>query len=135
MTTMTSQKPYLIRACYDWIVDNHLTPYLLVNANYPGSEVPLNHVSEDGKILLNISPNACRGLHLENDKILFTARFSGVATQIFISPSAVLGIYAKENGRGMEFAEEEGESWPPTPPSTQKKTKPALKIVKNEDTQ
>lgn len=130
MNTMTSKKPYLIRACYDWIVDNHLTPYLLVNANYPGSEVPQQHVSE-GRILLNISPNACRGLHLENDKILFTARFSGTATQIFISPSSVLAIYAKENGEGMEFPEEIGAPVPPTP-EPQKKgiKKPSLKIVK-----
>lgn len=123
--TMTSKKPYLIRACYDWIVDNHLTPYILVNANYPGLDIPLQHVN-DGRILLNISPNACRGLHLDNDKILFTARFSGVATQIFLYPGAVLAIYAKENGEGMEFPEEIGEP-PPEPQQTRKK--PFLKLV------
>jgi stringent starvation protein B len=103
---MTPNKPYLIRAIYDWIVDNDLTPYLLVNAEYPGIQVPLSHV-KSGKIILNISPLACRGLHLENDRIVFSARFGGETIQIFLLPSAVLAIYAKENGRGMEFGEEE----------------------------
>jgi len=128
-TRMTSRKPYLIRACYDWIVDNNLTPYLLVNANYPGIDIPREHVA-DGRILLNISPNACRGLHLENDKILFTARFSGMAIQIFVCPAAVLAIYAKENGDGMEFPEEEGEPIPPTSgPEKKIRQKPSLKLV------
>jgi stringent starvation protein B len=132
MATMTSKKPYLIRACYDWIVDNDLTPYVLVNANYPGIDIPLEHVS-NGRILLNMSPNACRGLHLENDRILFTARFAGVATQIFIYPAAVLAIYAKENGEGMEFPDEGCDDLPPPKPSTGKdkstRTKPSLKLV------
>lgn len=134
MTTMTSNKPYLIRAIYDWIVDNGQTPYLLVNALAPGVQVPANHIS-DGRIVLNISPNACRGLHLENDNILFTARFSGEATQISVDPSAVLAIYSKENGRGMEFAEDDGDSTPPSlPPTTSSskgaRNKPALKLVR-----
>ena len=132
MTTMTSNKPYLIRAIYDWIVDNDLTPYLLVNADFSGVQVPQEHVSA-GRIVLNISPKACRGLHLENDKILFTARFSGIATQIFLNTGAVLAIYAKENGKGMEFAEEEDDSPPPVLPSSgadKNSRKPALKLVK-----
>ncbi len=134
MTTMTTNKPYLIRAIYDWIVDNELTPYLLVNANASGVQVPLEHVN-DGRIVLNISPKACRGLHLENDKILFTARFSGQSTQIFLHPGAVLAIYAKENGQGMEFAEEESGPTPTSPstPGSEKgaaRNKPALKLVK-----
>ena len=102
MVAMTSNKPYFIRAIYDWVVDNELTPYLLVNAEHPDAEVPQEFVS-NGRIVLNISPDACRGLHLENDRIVFTARFSGQVTQVVLSPSAVLAIYAKENGRGMEF--------------------------------
>lgn len=131
MTTinMTSNKPYLIRAIYDWIVDNDLTPYLLVNANSPGAQVPLAYVN-DGRIVLNISPKSCRGLHLENDRILFTASFSGQATQVFLSPSAVLAIYAKENGKGMEFPEEDNDIPPPTESDKGAKSKPALKLVK-----
>jgi len=128
MITMTSNKPYLIRAIYDWIVDNDLTPYLLVNAEYPGVEVPQEHVS-GGRIVLNVSPKACRGLHLDNDKIVFTARFSGQSTQMLLTPAAVLAIYAKENGRGMEFGEEyDGPMAPPVKEKTTHK-KPFLKLV------
>lgn len=130
MMTMTSNKPYLIRAMYDWIVDNDLTPYLLVNTECHGVEVPEEHVS-GGRIILNISPKACRGLHLDNDKILFTARFSGKSTQLLLTPNAVLAIYAKENGRGMEFGEEYNDDSPP-PASSSDKTphkKPFLKLV------
>ena len=133
MTKMTSNRPYLLRAMYDWIVDNNLTPYLLVDAHFPGIEVPQEHVNA-GRIVLNISPAACRGLHLENDKVLFTARFSGHAVQIFLHPNAVLAIYAKENGQGMEFGEADGGSDgpPPAPTGSGSKTrsKPALKLVK-----
>lgn len=130
--TMTSNKPYLIRAFYDWIVDNQLTPYILVNASYPGVQVPTEHIRHD-RIVLNISPTATRGLLLENDRIVFTARFSGQTEQIFVSPSAVLEIYAKENGRGIAFAEEEDAPPPATPPegdAGNARNKPSLKLVK-----
>ena len=132
--TMTSNRPYFIRAIYDWIVDNHLTPYLLVNAEFPGIEVPHEHVN-DGRIVLNIAPQACRGLHLDNDRIVFTARFSGIATQISLGTEAVLAIYAKENGRGMEFGPEYDGPTTPTPPTTgngdsSSRGKPVLKLVK-----
>lgn len=129
---MTSNKPYLIRAFYDWIVDNELTPYILVDATYPGVQVPKEHVSHE-RIVLNISPSATRGLLLENDRIVFTARFSGQTEQIFVAPNAVLEIYAKENGRGIAFAIEEGEEPPPstTTPDTEAaaRKKPSLKLV------
>lgn len=130
---MTSNKPYLIRSFYDWIVDNGLTPYILVDAGFPGTQVPAEHVRQ-GRIVLNISPSATRGLLLENDRIVFTARFSGQAQQIFLAPNAVLEIYAKENGRGIAFAIEEEEEPPPTTsgptPDTASKNKPSLKLVK-----
>ncbi len=132
--SMTSNKPYLIRAMYDWIVDNNLTPYILVNADFPGVEVPQDYVNA-GRIILNISPKSCRGLHLDNDRILFTTRFSGQTMQLFLHPHAVLAIYAKENGRGMEFGEEYNE--PPPPPAVdihagstaRSRGKPVLKLV------
>ena len=105
ISKMTSNKPYLIRAIYDWIIDNNLTPYILVNALHPQVEVPQQYVT-DGRIVLNISPDACRGLHLDNHKIVFSARFGGITSQVLVYPVAVLAIYAKENGRGMEFGEE-----------------------------
>ncbi|MGL5743401.1 MAG: ClpXP protease specificity-enhancing factor [Legionella sp.] len=135
--TMTSNKPYLIRAAYDWIVDNGLTPYILVNAAYPSVQVPSEHVNHE-RIVLNISPAATRGLLLENDRIIFTARFSGKTEQIFVPPGAVLEIYAKENGRGIAFAIEDEEDPPPasgSPTSDSESTtasakKPSLKLVK-----
>lgn len=136
--TMTSNKPYLIRAAYDWIVDNELTPYILVNAGYPGVQVPREHVNHD-RIVLNISPAATRGLLLENDRIIFTARFSGKTEQIFVPPGSVLEIYAKENGRGIAFAIEDEEEPPPASSGSSgaesdgspvSKSKPSLKLVK-----
>ncbi|MFA6302498.1 MAG: ClpXP protease specificity-enhancing factor [Legionella sp.] len=129
---MTSNKPYLIRAFYDWIVDNQLTPYVLVDAEYPGIQVPEEHIRQ-GRIVLNISPAATRGLLLENDRIVFTARFSGKTEQIFVSPKSVLEIYAKENGRGIAFAQEDDSDNPPPDSGNSaptSKTKPALKLVK-----
>jgi stringent starvation protein B len=131
---MTSIKPYLIRSAYDWIVDNGLTPYILVNTEYYGVQVPKEHIVE-GRIVLNVSPSATRGLLLENDRIDFAARFSGKTEQISIPPGAVLEIYAKENGRGIPFELED--SPPPPPPVTAgdaditaTKGKPSLKLVK-----
>lgn len=132
MATMTSNRPYLISAFYDWIVDNNLTPYLLVNAYYPGVEVPQEFVN-GGRIVLNISPDSVRGLHLGHDRIVFTTRFSGQSTQISLSPGAVLAIYTKENGRGMEFTEEYEE--PPetvAPPKDKGRSKPVLTLVKQD---
>lgn len=128
--SMTSNKPYFIRALFDWIVDNELTPYLLVDAAHPDVEVPQEFVN-GGRIVLNISPKACRGLHLENDRIIFTARFSGQTTQISLSPGAVLAVYAKENGRGMEFDVEYDTVSPKSsaPTQTSAKVKPFLKLV------
>lgn len=131
-STMTSNKPYFIRALFDWIVDNDMTPYLLVDAMHPDVEVPQDFVN-GGRIILNIAPKACRGLHLNNDRIVFTAKFSGYTTQISLSPGAVLAVYAKENGRGMEF-EVEYDTAPPqkaSPPASQTKgkVKPFLKLV------
>lgn len=105
---MTSNKPYLIRAFYEWIVDNEMTPHILVDATVSGVEVPDAYV-KDGKIVLNISPEACRGLQLQDDKILFTARFGQLTSQIVVLMTAVLAIYAEESRRGMEFAREDGD--------------------------
>jgi len=105
---MTPSKPYLIRAIFEWINDNHMTPYLMVNAEMEGVQVPRDYV-EDGTIVLNISPQACRGLHIENDRVVFSARFGEVALQVYVPPTAVMAIYAKENGRGMVFGQDEGD--------------------------
>jgi len=105
---MKSNRPYLLRALYDWICDNHLTPYLLVDATGDDLSIPFDFV-EDNKIVLNISPSAVRDLDLSNDFINFKARFSGQSMNVYFPVAAVLAIYANENGRGMIFQEEEQE--------------------------
>lgn len=128
---MSSNRPYLIRALYDWLVDNGQTPYLLVNAEHSGTVVPRQFV-EDGRIVLNIDPAAVAGLELGNEWISFSARFSGVSEDILVPPAAVQGIYAKENGQGMLFPDEEnGQDDGPEDPDPQKPGgRPTLKVVK-----
>jgi stringent starvation protein B len=104
--SMTSNKPYLIRALNEWIIDNQMTPFLLVDVNIEGVEVPQQHI-RDGKIILNIAPSAVQEIAIEDEWIYFSARFSGQASMINVPVNAVLAIYAKENGRGMMFAGDE----------------------------
>ena len=132
---MTSSQPYLIRAIYDWIIDNDFTPYLLVNAENDYAMIPRDFV-EDGKIVLNINPSAISDLQLGNDYIMFNARFSGKAMEVSVPIVAVLAIYARENGQGMMF-DENNNNLPPTPPEDntppekpKKSLKPQLKVVK-----
>jgi stringent starvation protein B len=127
---MTSNRPYLIRALYDWLVDNGLTPYLLVDAERSDVQVPAQYV-EDGRIVLNVSPTAVRGLELGNDSIAFEARFGGSAFTIALPPAAVLGVYARENGKGMLFPDETtDDDSPPDPDTPPPAGKPSLKVVK-----
>jgi stringent starvation protein B len=131
---MGSLKPYLIRAVYDWIVDNDCTPYLLVNAEAKDVEVPRAYV-EDGRIVLNLRPQAVQGLQLGNRAIEFSARFGGAPMRVSAPIGAVLAIYARENGRGMVFEEEDDETPPPSVPREgdeprPPRARPHLKIVK-----
>src|SRR5690606_36106679 len=114
--SMSSSRPYIIRALYEWIVDNKCTPYMLVDALGEGVSVPQGFVNKDGKIVLNVSPSAVRDLQLGNDSISFNARFGGVPTDIFVPCSAVLGIYTRENGQGMIFEPETPREPPPNKP-------------------
>ncbi|MFT5421791.1 MAG: stringent starvation protein B [Candidatus Endobugula sp.] len=133
--SMTSSRPYLVRALYDWIIDNQCTPYLLVNAFNDQVMVPQNHVNPDGQIVLNISPSAVSDFAMNDDSLCFSARFGGVPTDIFVPYTAVMGIYAKENHQGMMF-DPEPETPPPSPLSPEPVTKlsmksrPSLKVVK-----
>lgn len=126
---MTSLKPYLIRSIYEWIVDNSLTPHLLVNATDSGTILPEEFV-EDGKIVLNIRPEAIQGLTLGNEVIEFNARFSGNPMHIVTPVSAVMAIYAKENGKGMIFDQDEPDDTPPSPSDKKSAGKPQLRVVK-----
>lgn len=112
--SMTSNKAYLVRAFYDWIVDNDCTPYIVADAFYPGVAVPQQHVS-DGQIVLNLAPRAITSLVMGNRIISFTTRFGGVPSTIELPVQSILGIYARENGQGMMFEPETGHD--PQPPA------------------
>ena len=100
------KRPYLLRAYYDWLVDNSFTPYLVVDATYLGVNVPVEYV-KDGQIVLNLSASATGNLQLTNDFIQFNARFKGVSRELYIPMGAALAIYARENGDGVMFEPEE----------------------------
>jgi stringent starvation protein B len=106
---MKSSRPYLVRALYEWIVDNDCTPHLLVNAEFAGVQVPTGFAS-DGQIVLNVSPSAVRHLHMDNDAVSFEGRFGGVPQSLYIPSAAVPAIYARENGQGMVFEVEAAQS-------------------------
>ena len=127
---MTSNRPYLIRAIWQWITDNGLTPYILVDAGAEQVQVPKQFV-EGGRIVLNISASAVLDLNMDNEFVSFNARFSGAAMDVFVPVSSVLGIYARENGQGMLFPEDEAEPTPPEPEEPEPTSpRPSLKLVK-----
>jgi len=120
-----------MRALYEWIVDNDFTPYILVDASMADVMVPQQFV-KDNQIVLNISPDAVVDLSISNQAVAFNGRFGGVATDVFVPISAVVGIYARENGQGMVFDPDEVVSPPDdSPPDPGKpERRPSLKIVK-----
>ena len=127
---MNSSRPYIMRALYEWIVDNDFTPYVLVDASMEDVLVPQQFV-KDNQIVLNISPDAVVDLSISNQAVAFNGRFGGVATDVFVPVSAVVGIYARENGQGMVFDPEEVSNPPDdTPPDPEPEKRPSLKIVK-----
>ncbi|MEP5764458.1 MAG: ClpXP protease specificity-enhancing factor [Halieaceae bacterium] len=139
--SMTSSRPYVMRALYEWILDNECTPYVLVNAEEPGVDVPRQYV-KDGQIVLNVSPAAVVDLVIENESLHFNGRFGGVPIDVFVPMVSVIGIYARENGQGMVFDGEDS-PWPEPPsdpepgpggdgatPSPPGSKRPALKVVK-----
>lgn len=147
MQRLTSNKPYLLRAFYEWIIDNGCTPYLIINAEVDDVIVPRQYV-DDGRIVLNIAESAVRGLEMSNDAIEFDARFGGVAVTVYAPMVAVVAIYAHENGRGMVFTEDDSEMEanhpqrfadaaddeetppPPSPITPHPGGKPKLRIIK-----
>ena len=135
---LTPTRPYLARAIYEWICDNNLTPYLLVDATQPNTMVPEQFI-QDGQIVLNIVPHAVHKLHMSNNAITFSARFGGVSRDIYVPLNAVLGIYARENGQGLFFDPNEYEgiqitedtlkSTTTSEETEQPKKKPSLRLL------
>lgn len=129
---MTSSKPYLIRGLYEWLVDNNATPYVLVDAGFAGVIIPQG-IAKDGKVVLNLSPNAIHKLEIDNEYIAFSARFSGVARNVYCPIASILAIYAKESGEGMMFNEEkqpDPDEKPKQQTQSKKPARPGLTIVK-----
>lgn len=104
---MKPSRPYIVKALYDWLLDNDLTPHLLVDAAQEDVIVPLQFV-EDGQIVMNINPSAVRNFYMDDQAISFNARFSGQPMDVYIPMKAMLAIYARENGQGMGFGGEPG---------------------------
>lgn len=122
-TDMSSTKPYLLRAIFEWAEDNGLTPQVLVNAEAPGVEVPTEHVV-DGQIVLNIGSSAVQ-LHTMDDECLnFSARFSGIEQNIFLPIQSILAIFARENSQGIFFEELDEDDYVPEPTLSTVKTTP-----------
>jgi stringent starvation protein B len=96
-----STKPYLVRAIYEWCIDQGFVPYLTVAVD-AGTRVPREHV-KDGQITLNIGPEASHQLMMGNEEITFQARFNGASFPVVVPVEAVAAIFARENGLGMSF--------------------------------
>jgi stringent starvation protein B len=134
---MTPSRPYLVRALNEWILDNDMTPYVVVDAGIQGVRVPEDYVT-NGQIILNICPGAVTDLFIDEGAVGFKARFGGVPMDVYVPIVAIMAIYAKENGQGMVFGAEPGAPEPPKPDSVSKTSenpthitpKPSLKIVK-----
>jgi stringent starvation protein B len=128
---MTPNRPYLLRALYEWISDNAMTPHILVDADDPGVEVPEQAVQK-GKVILNIDQAAVHELELGNELVSFNARFSGQRHAVQVPVDAVLAIYSKENGQGMMFAQDDDPdpSGGPDDGEKPKMKRPHLRVVK-----
>ncbi|ASV57130.1 Stringent starvation protein B [compost metagenome] len=105
MSQLSPRRPYLLRAFYEWLLDNQLTPHLVVDVTLPGVSVPMEY-ARDGQIVLNIAPRAVGNLELANDEVRFNARFGGIPRQVSVPLAAVLAVYARENGAGTMFEPE-----------------------------
>ena len=120
MSSLPSTRPYLIRAIHQWAVDNNLTPHILVDAAAAGVKVPAGY-AQDGRVTLNIHPQAVKNLELGNEWLLLSARFGGQSVAVEIPTAAVLAVYVRETGRGIFFQGEDemtsaADDKPPPPP-------------------
>ena len=122
---MTSKRPYLVRAMWQWIIDNNSTPHIVVDCVASDINVPHEHIKE-GKMVLNISQSAAHNLELRNDFVSFQARFNKVPYDVVIPTGQIIAIYDRETGRGMIFGDAEA----PNEPIMKETKYPHLKVVK-----
>jgi stringent starvation protein B len=140
MKTITPNRPYLLRAYYEWLMDNHFTPHVVVDAFVKGTLVPQQFV-KDGQIVLNIATGAVVNLQMNNDAVEFSARFGGVPQQVYLPMAAIIAIYARENGAGTVFDmedayaidDEDTEVFSPNLASVDTKSKEAKKPQPSDD--
>ncbi len=105
---VTPCRPYILRAMYDWMIDNMLTPQIAVNVNFPEVDLPLQY-AQNGLIILNISPRAVLNLKIDDRGIAFDARFGGVPHSVYVPMIAVTSIYPREDPKlGMYLLPETG---------------------------
>ncbi len=139
---MNSHRPYLLRALVEWINDNGMTPHIMVDAGVPGVQVPASAV-KDERVVLNIAERAVMRLHIDNEAVSFTARFSGTSFPVHVPIAAVLAVYARETGQGMALPDDipgadsavpDDDDTPPpsTPPEAPPPSgkRPFLRVVK-----
>ena len=124
---MTSSRPYLLRALYEWILDNELTPQIIVDADPGNPDIPREYVI-DNRITFNIHPQAVENMLMDNHSLAFVARFGGVSRKISVPVGDIIAIYARENGKGMVFPDEIDEKQGPE--NNNSANKPELKLVK-----
>ena len=126
---MTSSKPYLLRALYEWILDNNNTPYILVDTSSDQVMIPKG-IANDGKVVLNLAPAAIQNLEMTNSQVSFSARFNGKAEELFVPMASLLAIYARENGEGMMFPADEATTDAVSGGAQAKPKVPTLKVIK-----
>ncbi|ADZ91056.1 ClpXP protease specificity-enhancing factor [Marinomonas mediterranea] len=128
---MIPKRSYLLNATYEWVADNNMTPYLLVDAEHEKAVVPTEFV-QDGQIVLNISMSAVRNLLMDKMGVSFEARFGGKPMQVYVPIEAALALYAKESGDGLVFPDEafEPEELDPEPEPPKPEKGFQLKVVK-----
>lgn len=138
---MKPSRPYILKAIYEWLLDNDFTPHLMVNAEEENVSVPAQFI-QDGQIILNIQPSAVRDFYMDDHAVSFNARFSGQPLEIYIPMAAILAIYARENGQGMGFGAEPGVEFyhqeqvetvsdsEEVKPEAVKDKRPTLKVIK-----
>lgn len=136
---MSSHRPYLLRALVEWINDNGMTPHIMVDTGVPGVQVPASAVKE-GRVVLNVAERAVMRLHIDNETVGFTARFSGVSFPVSVPIAAVLAVYARETGQGMALPDDipgtdlppddDDSTPPPSRPDIAAGKRPFLRVVK-----
>lgn len=132
---MAALKTHLLRAVYDWAVENGFTPHIVVDAKSPNVRVPPGYADESGRVVLNVHPRALQGFSFDDTWLRFSARFGGSPFNVEAPLNAVLAVYAKENGQGISFPADaepgdDTDDSPPEPNGGTPSKRPSLRIVK-----